>query len=164
MEELIKILAKIEGSELCVVSKFERQINKLTLKNNLPDDLRYYLENYSSIVLFENAEYPIKIVGLSDFEKANPVIVGEDVEDDISNNWYIIADDGNSQYITIDLALERLGQCYDSFWDRHGVVGEQAVVAKSFTELLERLCKAEGKSWYWTDPGFQSYGDAYDEQ
>ena len=32
--------------------------------------------------------------------------------------------DMENNYITIDLAKERLGRCYDSFWDRYGVAGE----------------------------------------
>lgn len=159
MKEIIKILTEIENDENCTVSK---SVNPNTaLLPELPNDLKYYLENYASMVLFQHAEYSIKIVGLSEFKKANPIIIGEEAEDDLSYNWYIIADDNNSQYITIDLTKDKLGNCYDSFWDRHGVVGEQAVIAKSFTELLERLYNAKGKSWYWTEPDFQSYGDAY---
>ncbi|SUB88390.1 SMI1 / KNR4 family [Porphyromonas macacae] len=161
MKEIIEILTEIENTKDCTVSKLERPIKKLPFE--LPKDLEYYLKNYSSIVLFQNADYSIKIVGVSEFKRANPVIVGEEAEDDISHNWYIIADDNNSQYITIDLTKDKLGYCYDSFWDRHGVVGEQAVIAQSFTELLERLYNSKGQSWYWIDSNFQSYGDAYDD-
>ncbi|MHC5310917.1 SMI1/KNR4 family protein [Myroides sp. LJL116] len=160
MKEIIEILKQIERAEDCVVSKAENTIS--TLPFELPQDLEYYLKNYSSIVLFKNTDYSIKIVGADEFKKANPVIVGEEVEDDISYNWYIIAHDNNSQYLTIDLIKNRLGYCYDSFWDRHGLVGEQPIIAKSFTELLKRLYKSKGKSWYWTESDFCSYGDAYD--
>ena len=40
----------------------------------------------------------MKIVGIEDFKKANPVIIGEEVPDDISNNWFIIADDNSTIY------------------------------------------------------------------
>ena len=56
----------------------------------LPDDLRYYLENYNSIIFWENSEYSVKIVGIEDFKKANPVIIGEEVPDDISNNGSVL--------------------------------------------------------------------------
>ena len=161
MKKIIEILTEIESTRDCTVSKLERPIEKLPFE--LPEDLEYYLKNYSSIVLFQNADYSIKIVGVSEFKRANPVIVGEEAEDDISHNWYIIADDNNSRYITIDLTKHKLGFCSDSFWDRHGVVGEQAVIARSFTELLERLYNSKGQSWYWMDSNFQSYGDAYDD-
>lgn len=160
MKEIIDILTEIENTKDCIISKLERPIKKLSFE--LPKDLEYYLKNYSFIVLFQNADYSIKIVGVSEFKRANPVIVGEEAEDNISHNCYIIADDNNSQYITIDLTKDKLGYCYDSFWDRHGVVGKQAVIAQSFTELLERLYNSKGQSWYWTDSNFKSYGDAYD--
>lgn len=159
MRRLVDILIEIERTEDCIVSKLESPIKILSLA--LPQDLEYYLKNYSSIILFQNEKYPIKIVGASQFKRANPIIIGEVVEEDISHNWYIIADDNNSQYITIDLSKEKQGYCYDSFWDRHGVVGEQAIIAQSFTELLERLYNSKGQSWYWIDSNFQTYGDAY---
>jgi antitoxin YokJ len=55
------------------------------------------------LVLFENEEYPIHIVSPDEFILANPVIVGELCEEDISSNWYIIGNDGNDEYLTIDL-------------------------------------------------------------
>ena len=94
---------------------------------------------------------------------ANPVIVGELCEEDISSKWYIICKDSDSNYITIDLATERLGRCYDSFWDRHGVVGECAIIARNFTELVMELFNSQGESLYWLGSDHQYLGDAYDE-
>jgi hypothetical protein len=163
MDTLLKLLAEIEDNKNCIVSKSNNPLSRSFFDYELPLDLKYYLENYSSIVLFKDMDYSIKIVGLSEFKRSNLIIVGEDVEDDISHNWYIIADDGNSQYITIDLSKQRLGRCYDSFWDIHGLPGNQPIIAKGFTELLERLYLAKGKSFYWKEPGFKFYGDAYDD-
>ena len=75
---------------------------------------------------------------------------------------YIICKDVDNNYITIDLSKERLGKCYDSFWDRHGVAGECAVVAKNFTELLWQLYINQGKSLFWLNSDFVYIGDAYD--
>lgn len=71
--------------------------------------------------------------------------------------------DIKNNYITIDLEKERLGRCYDSFWDRHGVVGECAVIAQTFTELVSQLYSNQGKSLFWLDDKFNYLGDAYDE-
>lgn len=163
MNELLKILAVIEHSNENLVSKLAEPIS-LSIGYRLPQDLKYYLENYDSIIFFEDSACSIKIVGVSEFKNANVVIVGENVDDDISHNWFVIADDHNSQYISIDLAKERLGYCYDSFWDRHGPPGEQAIIARTFTELLERLYSTRGTNWFWLEEDFQSYGDAYDFQ
>ncbi len=161
MGNIESVLEIISNTKDCKVLKREKAI-AVELEYALPEDLKYYLENYSSIIIFETAEYPFKIVNLDEFKRANPIIVGQDVEDDISHNWFIVATDDGSQYITIDLAPERLGKCYDSFWDIHGLAGDEPVVANSFTELLQRLYENKGEYIYWLKDDFQSLGDAYD--
>ena len=160
MEKINELILEIEKDENCTVSRLLVPYKKIPYK--VPNDLKFYLENYSSIVFFQNTYYSIKIVGLTEFKRANKIIIGEDYNDDISHNWFIIADDNNSQYVTIDLSKDRLGYCYDSFWDRYGGVGEQTIIAKSFTELLERIYASKGNMWYWMREDFSSYGDAYD--
>ena len=102
MEDLINILTEIEHNKSCVVSKLSHPAAKLPL--HLPQDLQYYFENYAEISFFDDADYPIKVVGLAEFKRANPIIVGEDAAHDVSHNWFIIAHDNHSQYITIDLS------------------------------------------------------------
>lgn len=128
----------------------------------LPDDIKEFYNLCGGVSLYLNGESTANIVPPSEFILANPVIVGERCENDITSNWYIIANDGNGDYLTIDIQEERLGRCYDSFWDRHGVVGECPIIANSFTELLERLIDNKGQRWYWLRDGFISLGDAYD--
>ena len=163
METLEDLIATIANTSDCVVAKRTPPLLFQT-EYNLPKDLQYYLENYSYIKLFETAEYPLKIVGFDNFRRANPIIVGEEIKDDISYNWFVIATDGKAQYVTIDLAKERLGKCYDSFWDRHGIVGEQPLIASSFMELLTALFANKGEYPYWLKDDYQSLGDAYDNQ
>lgn len=103
----------------------------------------------------------MRIVGPSEFVRANPEIVGAESPDDISDSWYILARGGSEEAISIDCSTERIGRCYDSFWDRHGVVDECRVVALCFTELLTRLFDRQGGYWYWLDEGAPAYGDAY---
>lgn len=142
-----------------------RRVEPATVKvdYNLPADLQYYLENYININLFISSEYFFRIVGEEDFRRANPVILGEDAKDDISYNWFIVATNEQSQYITIDLDEKRLGKCYDSFWDRYGLAGDQPIVANSFSDLLKSLFDNKGEYYYWLKDGFKSLGDAYDE-
>lgn len=118
---------------------------------------------WGGALLFEKADYSILIVPPQDFQLANPIIVGELCEEDISSDWYICATDRNGEYITIDLNPGRLGRCYDSFYDRHGVVGECSIIATSFTDLLERLIENRGRHWYWLQEDFIPLGDAYDD-
>jgi hypothetical protein len=132
-------------------------------KHILPDDLKEFYNLCGGLVLFENKEYPIYVVSPDKFVLANPVIVGELCEEDISSNRYIICNDGNDEYLTIDLDEERLGKCYDSFFDRHGLVGESQIIATSFTDLLERLINNKGQYWFWLRDDFNPLGDAYDD-
>lgn len=55
--------------------------------------------------------------------------------------------------VTIDCSADRLGRCYDSFWDSHGVAGSCSIVALSFTDLLQRLLDNNGDYWYWLGDG-----------
>jgi hypothetical protein len=43
------------------------------------------------------------------------------------------------------------------------MVGECAVVAKNFTELLWQLYRNQGKSLFWLNSDFVYIGDAYDK-
>lgn len=135
---------------------------QLDEKHKLPQDLKEFYEICGGVTLFEAESYVANIVPPNEFQLANPIIVGELCEEDITSQWYIIVNDGNGDYLTIDLSNERVGRCYDSYWDRHGVVGECSIIANTFTQLLEELIKNEGKRWYWLRDDFMSIGDAYD--
>lgn len=132
-------------------------------KHILPEDLKEFYSLCGGLVLFENKDYTIYVVSPDKFVLANPIIVGELCEEDISSNWYIVCNDGKDEYLTIDLEKDRLGKCYDSFFDRHGLVGESQIIATSFTDLLERLIDNKGQYWYWLRDDFKSLGDAYDD-
>ena len=130
---------------------------------SLPVDLDEFYESCGGARLFQNSEYGINIVTPQEFVLANPVIVGETFDDeDISSNWYIVANNGGGEYITIDLGINRTGRCYDSFYDRHAVAGESKIIAMSFMELLERIMQSKGEYWYWLSNQFD-LGDAYDD-
>ena len=133
---------------------------------SLPEDVAIFYSLCGGMDLFPSKEYGISIVKPTDFVRANTAIIGEDIQeetqDDRSYNWFVIATDQNGQYITIDLDSNRLGVCYDSFWDRHGVAGSNPIIARNFTELLENLFDEKGSNWYWLNTQFSPLGDAYD--
>lgn len=128
----------------------------------LPADLRAFYELAGGADLYKGTDYPAIIVEPGEVVPANPLIIGEQVDDDISSFWHIIASDGAGEYLTIDLQPDRVGRCYDSFSDRHGVAGSCPIIAQSFTDLLDRLLDNQGQHWYWLRPSFVSLGDAYD--
>lgn len=164
MENINHLIKKVKALPNCRVHEPTELPIIDENKHILPDDLKDFYTICGGLTLFENAEYPIHIVPPEEFVLANPIIVGELCEEDISSNWYTVCNDGKSDYLTIDLNKERLGRCYDSFFDRHGLVGESQIIATSFTDLLEKLIKNKGQYWYWLKDGFESLGDAYDDQ
>ncbi|QFT89229.1 Antitoxin YokJ [Bacillus sp. THAF10] len=129
----------------------------------LPDDLYEFYKICGRIELFTNCDYGITIVSPKEFLLANPVIIGEKAENDISSDWYIIGRDKNNDYLTIDLNPLRLGRCYDSHWEIHGVPGSCPIIANSFTEFLDRIVMNRGKQCYWLQDDYTYLGDAYNE-
>jgi antitoxin YokJ len=129
----------------------------------LPEDLLIFYHAAGGAVLFESAPFPHYIVRPEALVLANPVIVGQLCPDDISSSWYTLAHDGNGDFLTIDLASERIGRCHDSFHETHGLIGQTPVIATSFSDLLSRLLANRGGRPYWLKPEFKSLGDAYEK-
>src|SRR5262245_9597659 len=95
-------------------------------------------------MLFQQNDYHALIVPPDRVVPANPIIVGQEYADDITASWHIIADDGNGDYLTIDLHPERLGRCYDSFHETHGLVGDCPVIVSQWTGSLLRSAPTMG--------------------
>ena len=164
---LQNLLNEIENNGDCKLYKTK---TKVALTDNLiyPADLKFFLENYNGLEFFLDKPYGIKIVGISRFVNANKEfypeddVIWEELEGDISNEWYVVAENfETSQYITIDMNVDRLGICYDSFYEIHADPDFSPIIAKSFTDLLENLYESKGMSLYWNDSNFESLGSAY---
>jgi hypothetical protein len=128
----------------------------------LPSDLREFYELCGGVVLFEHASYGSAILPPERCVRANPEIIKEPCEDDISASWYLVMADQNGNYVSVDFHPDRLGRCYESFFDSHGVAGSCPVVALHFESLLRQLLDGRGERWFWMEDGFVGLGDAYD--
>lgn len=160
------ILEKIRNSKECIVLP-PTGLPKLKVGHAFPDDLYEFYMQCGGIAFFTDKKYSMEIVLPAQFTLSNPEILGDNYEldipeEDISNDWYIVAQSGVEQKISIDLNSKRFGRCYDSFWDIHASPSESPIVAMSFTELLEKIFESNGKYWYWLADDFVSLGDAYD--
>ncbi|MEC0127796.1 MULTISPECIES: SMI1/KNR4 family protein [Paenibacillus] len=157
------IVKQIEQFDDCMISP-PIGLPRLSENHILPEDVKEFYQICGGIKLFEGKDFGVDIVSPEKFVLANPVIVNELCEYDISSNWYIIADDRNGDFLTIDLHKDRLGRCYDSHWDTHAVAGSCAIISNSFTELLSNLVetKGQGTTWFWDEDDFEPLGDAYD--
>lgn len=159
IKRLIKEISKLKNCKI----KEPEGLPIVEKHHFLPNDLKEFYEICGGIDLFENESFSFSIVSPKEFILSNPIIVGELCKEDISSEWYIIAKDRNNDYISIDLNSKRLGRCYDSFWDRHGVVGVCSVISLSFADFLYNLLLSKGLSYFWLEDNFKGYGDAYDE-
>lgn len=159
------LLNKIQNSKGCILSP-PKGVPKVKDPYVLPADMMEFYKLCGGIKFFEGSDYEIEIVSPEKVQLSNPVILPEEwktdiASDDISNGWYIIAEAGPEQRVSIDLNRKRLGKCYDSFWDIHASPGECPVIAKSFTVLIEKIFNANGGYWFWLSDDFESLGDAY---
>lgn len=160
MTELQRLLDDMAGTPGCRVSPPSGQ-PVVRQQERLPGDLEEFYRRCGGVWLFEGSHYEMRIVGPGELIRANPEIVGEECPEDITDSWYIVARGGSEEMLSIDCSPERLGRCYDSFWDTHGMAGNCPVIALSFTELLQRLFENRGAYWYWLGESAPSYGDAY---
>jgi hypothetical protein len=129
----------------------------------LPADLHAFYMHCGGAVLYREADYVSKVTHPSEFVPSNHAILGEGNTGDRSDLWYTVVATLDGDYISIDLAPERKGRCYDSFHEVHGLIGESRIVAVSFSDLLRRLLDNEGSEWYWLSSTFEDLGDAYDD-
>ena len=163
---LKEVLDKIKKDDSCNLIETKEQRE---LPNNLPEDVFEFYSNYDGIDFFKNKSYGIKIVSIDEFKTTNSIlfppddVIWEELEDDISQNWFLIAKSEElSQYISIDLSEKNKGKCYDSFLETHANPDDSPIIAMNFTELLKRIYSVKGENWFWLESNFESYGDAYD--
>ena len=139
---LIKIVDLIENSD-CTTTP------STGLPSNLvPDDLADFYKYYSSVVFYPKAQYSFTIQP-PELKRSDFVVMDEDLEDPDSANWYALVK-CEDQIISIDLKPgPQFGYCYDSFWDSYTTADESTLIAKSFTELIEKIIKSGGKNLFW---------------
>ncbi|MFK7823422.1 MAG: SMI1/KNR4 family protein [Oligoflexales bacterium] len=159
MENLISRIASSQG---CIMYPPNNETLTVGQNHKIPQDLKQFFDRCGGAILFEGSDYEMEILSPQSIVPANPLIVGELCEKDISSSWYVIAKDCDGQYLTIDFNELRLGRCYESFTDSHGLVGDCPIIAKSFSDLIDQLLIAKGRYCYWTEKSFKSLGDAYD--
>ena len=164
--EILQLIETIKQDPSCKV--YPAQLAQ-DLPQNIPDDVKIFYRETNGIKFFPREAYSIEIVASHQFIPINTYLFSDestDLElenDDISHDWFLIAKvDEMSQYISIDTAQARRGQCYDSFFETHATIGDSPIIAQNFTALLHQLYMNKGQYWYWLQDDFQYLGDAYD--
>jgi antitoxin YokJ len=132
----------------------------------IPEDIQVFYKVCGGANLFIDSAFPTVIVPPNKFIRANQVIFSHadseqlaNIRDDISWSWYLVGIGRNSQYITVDLDPVRLGNVYDSFWDKHP--RDSTIISKSFSDLLLKLLESRGEYYFWDVQSFISLGSPY---
>jgi hypothetical protein len=130
--------------------------------HQLPDDLKTFYGQYKTVRLFDG-EYGATywFVPVSEIHPARIDIYGEDTDEWGPSTWLTVCDvlDGNYIAIDIDSRESKEYNYIDCFHETFAEPGESKIVAKSFTELLERALSGGGNSVYYLQKGFTGYGD-----
>jgi hypothetical protein len=134
---------------------------KLPRGIKLPSDLRYFYKEAGGAVLFGRRNSPTRILPPEKIERIDFAIIGEGFARGPFKHWFALADVQDGNYLAIDLNPRFHGHCYDAFHETFAMPGYVAIVASSFTDLLERLLAAEGRCSYWLEDDFQNLGEAF---
>jgi hypothetical protein len=159
--ELDGMLVRLESTSGCVIRP---RAGEPVLGDGiaLPGDLAAFYLHGGGASLFPDADFGFDIVGPEGFVPATATVAGPLTEDDDRSRWWYVVARSDDHPVVIDLHPDRLGRSYDGFWDTYGLPGDMAVVARSFTELVDELLRAEGSRLHWLQPEWTPLGDAYD--
>ena len=164
MYMLTDLIDKIRLDNNCVVYP-PTHLPSIPEGFDLPMDVIEFYHLCGGIEIYcKSSSLGFRIMTADEVTQVNPLIIGELYEEDISSQWFAIAQDGNGNYISIDFSRgKKNGFCYDSSVECHGLAGDCAIVSKCFTDLLNSLYQNKGTSVFWIEPDFQYLGDAYAE-
>ena len=163
LEILFGEIDKFHYSEACIdaseVDDFESRSGY-----SFPDDLKIFYRRYKSVRLFSNEGFDAtyRFVPISEIHPTYIDIYGADAEERGPSTWLTICDVQDGNYIALDIASKN-GSEYnyiDCFHETFAIPGACLIIAKSFTELLERALHGGQERLYYLEEGFQGHGDA----
>ncbi|MHC4502337.1 MAG: SMI1/KNR4 family protein [Planctomycetota bacterium] len=150
-----ELIHDIRATPDCVVFP-PAGLPRLKPEHVLPADSADFYSLCGGLVLFRSIAFPVTILPPDRVKLANPQIalLDESVDSgDISWSWYTVAEDGNGDYFTLDCAPGRLGRCYNSFHETHGLAGQTPVVAWTMIDFIVRMkdlissCSTDDYHW-----------------
>ncbi len=155
--ELIEVIRKAPG---CTVHP-PAGLPQIKPEHVLPDDLKTFYTLTGGMTIFNNSSTYVEISSpqkclLSNLVIFEGILSDEDLYSDMNHaswSWYIAGKAQNAQWYSIDLHPDRLGICYNSFWDVHP--GNSEIIALSFTSLIADLLLNNAESDYWKSPEIQ---------
>lgn len=168
---ICNLISKIKELPDCIVHELDG-VPRVRSGLKLPKDLVDFYTYCGGIDLFVSGSHRTYIVPPNKFIPADNVFFDEDTlefyksqegySDELSTDWYVLADIENGNYILIDLNSDRCGKCYQGLWETYAMKGESPIIAINLIELLNKLIDSKGEKWYWESDDYISLGDAYD--
>lgn len=79
---------------------------------DLPKDLKEFYELCNGDDLFCDADYSYRMLGIEELKPINLLIIGELCPEDILSKWISTAEDGNGDYLSLDLSASKSRWCY----------------------------------------------------
>src|SRR5436190_21183044 len=156
MVTLDDILTELQSREDCDFRSATRP-PALPPDVRLPDDLAMFYSQFSEARLFGPDDPRCHISAPADFVNIGLAVCSERTTDPVQEYWYALAHVRDGNYFAIDLHPSRLGRCYDVFHECFlDMPDECAIIALSFTELLQRTAAAGDNAWWLA--GFKGYG------
>jgi len=164
MSKLEQLFVEIETKhnyELCIDPSSIEDLER-SHGYQLPSDLKAFYRRYKSVKLFVY-EYGATyfFVPVSEMHPTRIDIYGEDTDEWGPSTWLSVCDVQDGNYIAIDIASKDKGgyNYIDCFHETFARPGESQIIAKTFTELLERALHGGGDNVYYCQDGFIGYGD-----
>ena len=160
-ESLFRTIEKLHLSGPCddqhEIDRFEESLDYL-----LPSDLKEFYRKYKTVTLFtDNQSYLYRFVPISEMHPTRIDIFGVDSDEFAPSTWITICDVMEGNFIAVDIA-PRDGDEFnyiDCFHETCGIPGENKIIAKSFTELLQSALHS-GDNLFYLKSNFTGYGDA----
>jgi hypothetical protein len=126
----------------------------------LPPDLAAFYARFGEAKLFGRTSDPrYHILPANEFMQIGHAVYGERCRTPLQASWYALAHVQDGNYIAIDCHRDRLGYCYDVFHETANELDYCKVIARSFTELMNRAVEAGDEAW-WLGDRFETYGYA----
>jgi hypothetical protein len=163
MSEMQKLIERIRSTPDCSVSP-PNGLPRLPGGLELPPDLQEFYQLAGGASLFGDklGGARARIVAPQEFVPVAEAIMGEPITSGPFPWWFAVADVQDGNYIAIDLNPAHQGLCYDAFHETFTEPGYVAVVASSFSDLLERLLNHGNESTYWLQDDFVALGEAFE--
>jgi hypothetical protein len=140
------------------------EIDEFAKRNNyvLPDDLIAFYKKYSWLKLFisKYGDATYRFIPINEMHPTRIDILGKDIDEYGPKEWITVCDIMDGNYICIDLSSKNGNEWnyIDCFHETFARIDESMIVAKTFTELIEKALHSENHLFYLKE-GFHGYGD-----